>query len=112
MTEGSAPGHETYMVGGNLLNEQDEILRAKRGHEAAQREAGDIVADEECAADNKVPADAEDDAESEEANGLPGGGATIPEEHADSIAEEQHTHGGGLVPPGDFGDDDGHGAGG
>lgn len=106
MTEGSAPGHESYMVGGNLLNEQDEIQDAKRGHEAAQREAGDIVADEECVADNKQSADAEGNEAQEEDGGLPGGGATIPDEHADSITEEQHTHGGGLVPPGDFGDED------
>ncbi|GAB3254384.1 hypothetical protein [Arthrobacter pigmenti] len=64
MSQETGPGRESYLTGGNLLNEQDRIARGKEHVEQS------------------VP------------------GAAIPEQHADSITEEQHTEGGGSVPPG------------
>lgn len=85
MTEGSAPGQDSYLVGGNLLNEQDNILKAKKKHEAAERKSSVREPEEAAPEPDRKPE---------------------PAQPAQSITEEQQTHGGGAVPPGSAGDDD------
>jgi hypothetical protein len=126
MSEETGPGRESYLTGGNLLNEQDRIAREKEFHtgggahaadpaegggaqDGADRDGGGDVADERghhpASASGEEPAGASggepasvpaehDDVEQ------PVPGAAIPDQPADSITEEQHTEGGGSVPPG------------
>lgn len=80
MTNEAGAGAEPYLVGGNLLNEQDNVLRAKQQHDAAQEQApAEKRPDEDQPASGNAPDDPE------------------------TITEEQQTHGGGFVPPGSDG---------
>jgi hypothetical protein len=77
MTEEPTQDQEPQLVGGNLLNEQDNVPAVKQKRDAAGPEtAGPVAAD-----------------------GQPSDG-TGP----DTITEEQLTHGGGAVPPGSTGE--------
>ncbi|HET7414473.1 MAG TPA: hypothetical protein VFI97_02105 [Arthrobacter sp.] len=129
MSEETGPGHESYLTGGNLLNEQDRIARAKEYHTGGDAHPADPVEDGATGDDDGDVADEgdrrpgsgsggepastspEEPAETpgEEPADTPGEdddveqpvpGAAIPEQHADSITEEQNTEGGGSVPPG------------
>lgn len=113
MSGETGPGHETYMVGGNLLNEQDRIAGEKDHHSGhGDRHAADPVEDggaEGGTVEDRPVEDRLENTSSEEPSGTlsadddleqPAPGAVIPDQPADSITEEQNTEGGGSVPPG------------
>lgn len=85
----ASPAWGKYLVGGNLLNEQDRIAGWIKEHAVEPPPAAPP-------AEDPVEEAAEEDDDVE----LPVPGAAIPEHHANSITEDRHTHGGGTIPPG------------
>lgn len=96
MTTESGMGAEPYLVGGNLLNEDENVAKAKESHDAGKDPAERIAEVAGTGKDDTGTGSASD----ETGNDPTEGGTKIPEQDADSITDEQLTHGGGAVPPG------------